>query len=209
VGGVRRFPFLSVLTMRQPRGWTEGSMFPESQFTAPRSDCPNPERWHAVDDQSTEVEVTALVGAMVTALQPDFVIETGTCIGRTTEVIARALKSNGQGELVSLDIDPARIQIARERCRDLPVSILEMSSLDFTPDRPIDFAFFDSLAKLRAQEFERYLPWMHSRTVVAFHDTGSHHPVRERLRPLEERGLLVAPLYLPTPRGVMFARVGV
>ncbi len=76
------------------------------------------------------------------------------------------------------------------------------------PKQPIDFACFDSLARLRATEFERYLPWMHPRTVVAFHDAGPHHPVRTFLKPLEERGLLLSPLYLPTPRGVMFARVG-
>jgi hypothetical protein len=84
-----------------------------------------------------------------------------------------------------------------------------MSSIEYVSEHPIDFAFFDSLARLRAAEFERYLPWMHSRTVVGFHDTGPHHPVRGFLRPLEEKGLLVSPLYLPTPRGVMFATVGI
>lgn len=182
-------------------------LFAESIFTAPRSDCPHPERWHAGDDQSTETEVTALVAAMVVALQPDFVLETGTCVGDTAEAIGRALKKNGQGHLVSLEINPDFAFVARERCGALPVSVLEMSSLDYIPDRPVDFAFFDSLARLRPLEFRRYLPWMHDRTVVGFHDTGPHHSIRELLRPLEEEGLLVAPLYLPTPRGVMFSRV--
>ena len=182
-------------------------MFPESDFTAPRSDCPHPERWHATDDQSTEAEVTFLIGAMVVALQPDFLVETGTCIGNTTEAIGKALRANGHGELVSLEVDPDRAEFARQRCADLPVSILCMSSMDYTPDRPIDFAFFDSLAQLRAREFERFLPWMHERTVVGFHDTGPHHPVRALLLPVTQKGLLVSPLYLPTPRGVMFARV--
>lgn len=184
-------------------------LHPESLFTVPRPDCPHPGRWHATDDQSTEVEVTALVAAMVTALQPDFVLETGTCIGNTALAIGAALRSNGQGELVSLETDPERAALARGRCRDLPVTILQMSSMEYVPDRPIDVAFFDSLARLRALEFERFLPWMHDRTIVGFHDTGPHHPIRATLRPLEEKGLLISPLYLPTPRGVMFARVGV
>jgi len=179
----------------------------ESEFTRPRPDCPHPERWHATDDQSTEVEVTALVSAMVTALQPDFVVETGTCLGNTAEAIGRALRANGQGHLVSLEIDHQHVLQARRRCLDLPVTIHELSSLEYLPELPIDFAFFDSLARIRAQEFERYLPWMHDRTVVGFHDTGPHHPVRNFLAPLERSGLLVSPLYLPTPRGVMFARV--
>ncbi|MDB4915099.1 MAG: O-methyltransferase [Gemmatimonadetes bacterium] len=181
--------------------------FVESRFTAPRPDCPNPERWHAPDDQSTEVEVTALVAAMVTALQPDFVLETGTCRGSTTEAIGRALRANGQGKLVSLEVDPECVAFARRRCVGLPVCILATSSMDYIPSCPIDFAFFDSLASLRALEFVRYARWMHDRTVVGFHDTGPQHTVRERLKHLEEEGMLVSPLYLPTPRGVMFARV--
>jgi predicted O-methyltransferase YrrM len=195
--------------MTPPNASNGSATLNESVFTRPRPDCPHPERWHATDDQSTELEVTALVAAMVTALQPDFTIETGTCIGSTAEAIGKALRANGQGQLVSLEVDPERVATARARCCDLPVSILQLSSMDYTPDRPIDFAFFDSLARLRPAEFERYLPWMHSRTIVGFHDTGPHHPVREHLRPLEQRGLLVSPLYLPTPRGVMFARVGI
>lgn len=183
-------------------------VYRESAFTAPRPDCPYPERWHAHDDQSTELEVTTLIAAMVIALQPDFVLETGTCIGVTAEAIGAALRTNGQGLLVSLEVEPNRIAVARERCRDLPVSILELSSLEYVPDRPIDFAFFDSLARLRPLEFERFLPWMHDRTIVGFHDTAPHHSVRERLVPLEHKGLILSPLYLPTARGIMFARVG-
>lgn len=179
----------------------------ESAFTAPHPDCPFPWHWHAIDDQSTEIEVTALVSAMVGALQPEYVIETGTCLGCTARAIGEVLRDNGHGTLSTLETDPDRAAIARERCRGLPVTVHVVSSLAFTPERRIDFAFFDSLARLRAQEFVRYLPWMHERTVVGFHDTGPHHPVREYLRPLEERGVLVSSLYLPTPRGIMFARV--
>jgi hypothetical protein len=87
--------------------------------------------------------------------------------------------------------------------------VLTTSSLDYTPEQPIDFAWFDSDTRARPEEFRRYLPWMHDRTVVGFHDTGPQHAVRALLAPLEADGLLVSPLYLPTPRGVCFARVGV
>jgi predicted O-methyltransferase YrrM len=145
---------------------------------------------------------------MVTALQPDCVIETGACVGNTSFAIGRALRANGHGELVTLEVDPGHAKIARRKCKGLPVSVLELSSIDYVPTQPIDFAFFDSLARLRRREFERFLPWMHVRTIVAFHDTGPHHPVRRYLRPLEKAGLLLSPLYLPTPRGIMMARVG-
>lgn len=178
----------------------------EGRWTAPRVDCPHPERWHSADPDSTEFEVTELVAAMVTALQPDFVVETGAAFGQTAEAIGRALQRAGQGRLVSLEVDPGRVASSRARCEGLPVEVLQMPSLDYTPDAPVDFAFFDSLVDLRPEEFRRYLPHMHARTVVGFHDTGPQHRVRDLLRPLEEEGL-ITPLYLPTPRGVCFARV--
>ena len=178
----------------------------EARYTAPREDCPHPERWHSADPDSTEHEVTELVAAMVTALQPDFVVETGTAFGQTAEAIGRALQRNGQGRLVSLEVDPARVAASRARCEGLPVTVEQTPSLDYTPDSPVDFAWFDSLVDLRPEEFRRYLPHMHPRTVVGFHDTGPQHRVRDLLRPLEAEGL-ITPLYLPTPRGVCFARV--
>lgn len=178
----------------------------EATWTRPRPDCPHPERWHAPDGQATEDEVTELVAAMVRALQPDFCVETGSWVGATTEAIGTALARNGHGRLVSLEIDNAKAAEAADRCVGLPVTVLARSSLDWTPPEPVDFAWFDSDCAARPWEFWRYLPRMHDRTVVGFHDTGPQHPVRALLAPLERSGV-IAPLYLPTPRGVMFARV--
>lgn len=178
----------------------------ESLFTAPHRECPNPQWWRSTDAHSTELEVTELVAAFVRALQPEFVIETGTCWGQTAEAIGRALKANSHGRLVTLEVESQKVEHSAKRCEGLPVEVLECPSLSYTPDAPVDFAFFDSLVELRPEEFRRYLPHMHPRTVVGFHDTGPQHRVRDLLRPLEEEGLIV-PLYLPTPRGVCFARV--
>jgi predicted O-methyltransferase YrrM len=155
---------------------------------------------------ATEVEVTELVAAMVRALQPDYVVETGSWTGDTTEAIGHALARNGHGELVSLEIDEEKAALAQARCGGLPVTVLNRSSMAWTPERPVDFAWFDSAPELRPQEFLRYSIAMHDRTVVGFHDTGEHHPVRGLLAPLERDGILAA-LYLPTPRGACFARV--
>lgn len=185
------------------------STVPESTWTPPRPDCPHPERWSSVDAQATEVEVTEIVAAMVRALQPDFVVETGSWVGTTSQAIGEALQRNGRGRLVSLEVNPHVAQLAAHSCEGLPVTVLTQSSLDYTPEQPIDFAWFDSDITARPLEFRAYLPHMHSRTVVGFHDTGPQHRVRSLLEPLEAEGLLVSPLYLPTPRGVCFARVGV
>lgn len=179
----------------------------ESEWTDPREECPHPERWHATDDQSTEDEVTELIAAYVRALQPDYVIETGTCQANTTIAIATALQKNGQGHLDSIEVDPQLARMAERNCQGLPVAIHNMSSLAFTPRQQIQFAFFDSLTPLRADEFRRYYKWMSNRTVVGFHDTGPQHPTRPLIDNLVDSRQLEPPLYLPTPRGICFARV--
>ncbi|HEY9371531.1 class I SAM-dependent methyltransferase [Streptomyces sp.] len=148
--------------------------------------------------------MSELVGAFVRALQPDYVVETGTCWGQTAEAIGRALKANGQGRLVTLEVEPEKIRKSAERCADLPVDVLALSSLTFTPEQPIDFAWFDSLLELRVPEFERYRPWLRPGAIVGFHDTG---PQFGSFAALIERieGLRV--IKLPTPRGVTFGEV--
>jgi predicted O-methyltransferase YrrM len=179
---------------------------PESTFTLPRPDCPHPERLHAVDGAATEDEVTDLVAAMVAALAPDFAVETGSYVGRTSRRIGQVLQVAGVGRLVTLEVDPEAAEKAAQACAGLPVDVLLQSSLEYVPDRPIDFAWFDSEIALRAEEYRRYHPWMHVRTVVGFHDTAPHHALVSYLDELVAEGIMAPPLYLPTPRGVCFAR---
>ena len=174
----------------------------ESELTAPSEHCPSPHYWHAHDGMATEVEVLELVAAFVRALQPEIVVETGTHRGFGAEAIGHALERNGHGHLYTLEVDEALHAEAEARTHRLPVSCLLMSSADFTPPGPIDFAWFDSETNLRLPEFVAYRPFMHSRTVVGFHDTAPHHGYRPTLDSL---GIVL--LDLPTPRGVTFGRI--
>ncbi len=90
-----------------------------------------------------------MVAEFVVALQPELVIETGTAFGQTAEAIGHALAANGHGRLVTIETDSERVDFSRNRCGELPVTVLEMSSLDYTFDGPVDFAWFDSLIDLR------------------------------------------------------------
>lgn len=176
----------------------------ESSWTRPHKDCLHPERWTATDAHSAELEVTELVAAFVRALQPDYVVETGTCWGQTAEAIGRALEANGQGEAVSLEVDSRKVDYSSRRCKGLPVRIERCSSLDFEPEQPIGFAWFDSLLILRVREFKRYRPWLLPGAIVGFHDTGPQFG-DFGLR-IEQMPNLRA-IRLPTPRGVTFAEV--
>lgn len=179
----------------------------ESVYTRGRTECPDPHYWHAADVESTEVEVTELVAGLVRGLQPDLVVETGAAFGQTAHAIGAVLRDNGHGRLVSLEVDGQRCVLARQRCEGLPVEVVEQSSLGWTPNDKIDFMWLDSLPHLRAQEIRRYAPHASDRCVIGVHDTHSHaDPICTDLQTLADEGLITAPLYLPTPRGVCFTR---
>lgn len=181
----------------------------EGRFTEPRADCPHPERWHSADADSTEREVTILVGAFVQALQPDLVVETGSAWGQTAHRIGLGLRANGQGVLHTIEPDATRADATRKRCEELslPVVVEQMKSLDWTPPGPIGFAWFDSLPHLRVPEFLQYFPWLQANSIVGFHDTGPHQgTLREDIEELEKLGHLLV-IHLPTPRGVTFGQV--
>lgn len=177
----------------------------ESRFTPPRPDCPHPEWWHSDDGDSTEHEVTALVAGFIRALQPNLVVETGTAWGQTAQAIGEALQINGHGRLISLEVDPARVEYSKKRCAHLPVDILLQSSLEFVPSESIGFIWFDSLIGLRANEFRHLQKFLVPGAIVGFHDTGPQHQLRPSIEALKHEGLDV--LFLLTPRGVAFGQL--
>lgn len=180
------------------------SVVPESTWTKPREDCPHPEWWHSTDPQSTELEVSELVAAFVRALQPEYVVETGTCIGQTAQVIGLALRENGHGFLDTLEPDEERAAYASGRCAGLPVTVHAVESLAFTPRGPIGFAWLDSRLELRLAEFEYLRPFLTPGAVVGFHDTGPHQgPWGAHVETIPG----TRSIRLRTPRGVTFVEV--
>lgn len=199
-GGV----FLDRAAFEQQLGVPQPGVVSEARFTPPHAECENPGLWTATDEQSTELEVTELVSSWVRALQPDYVVETGTFRGNTARAIGEALVRNGHGRLDTIEIDPARAAIATRRCEGLPVRVVCGSSLEFEPDGPIGFAWFDSLLDLRVPEFQRFYSRMAPGSFVGFHDTGSHMgTLATQIRALPN----LRPMFLRTPRGVCFAEV--
>ena len=178
----------------------------ESRFAPPREHCPNPQWWHTVDVEATEFEVTEAVAGLVRALQPEYVVETGTASAQTAIAIGKALRANGHGRLVTLEVDSDLVRHGRALTRGLPVEVRHQPSLEFTPEHPVDFAWLDSLTHLRHLEYRRYYPHMHARTIVGFHDTAAHHPTRAYIDELESEGVVKA-IDLPSPRGFTLGQV--
>ena len=178
----------------------------EDRFTVPSAECPNPQYWHSRDDASTEDEVAELVAAFVRALQPEIVVETGSSFGFTAALIGKALRRNGHGHLYTIDTDPEMVKVTRKRCAGLPATVIEGPSLSFTPPGPVGFAWLDSEPQYRIDEAHMLHPFLAPGAFVGIHDTATHHNFRPAVERLCDEGWL-RPVWLPTPRGVMFAEV--
>lgn len=187
----------------------------EAKWTRPTPECPHPEHWTAPDAYATEDQVTALVAALVVALQPELVVETGTHTGTTALAIGRALAANGHGRLDTIELNATKATTAGDMLAaewadtdngpvPLPVRVIHGDSRGYQPEQPIDFAFFDSAISARVPEYERLRPHFSPRCIVAFHDSGPQHDLAHRLRAVQGLDLI----YLPTPRGIAIGRPG-
>lgn len=196
-----------------------GEPSPESRFTWATDLCPHPEYWNSTDGDSTEVEVSLMIGGLIRGLQPDYCVETGCAFGQTTAAIGHALLRNGHGFLDTMDADIERCRETEERMMPsvsitLPVRVHHTSSMEWWPTQsPIDFAFFDSLYELRVPEFQRYRPFMRAGTIVAFHDSAPEHGSHRIAsgRDLHSEILAELPelnvIRFPTPRGITIGEV--
>lgn len=166
--------------------------------------------WHCQDGDSTEIEVSMLVAALVRATQPELVIETGAAWGQTTMMIVEALAANGHGHLVSLEIDEQRLAYSRWYCHEWEcigwMNIVNASSVEYDPGQRVDFLFSDSDCDLRVPELDHYYQWMDTHSLVVFHDTAPGH-CRGLQSKLENVGDKFRNIRLHTPRGVTIMEV--
>jgi predicted O-methyltransferase YrrM len=186
--------------------------------------CPHPERWHSTLNESglreeTEIEVSELVAAFVRGLQPDYVLETGTAKGQTTEMMAAQLKRNGFGHLYTLDMSAGRLLAVASRLeaeyKDY-ITYVEGASQIWEPpaDVSFDFAFIDCDFHIRPEVVNHFRPWFHPGTILALHDVGpifAYGPIEHgcgeaRLEPLIAEGYMRMAV-MHNPRGLAICEV--
>jgi predicted O-methyltransferase YrrM len=180
--------------------------FLQSEWIPPTEECAHPERWRMLDPQSAELEVLDLLEAIIKALKPQLIVETGTFIGHSAIRMGRALKSNGFGKIITIEYDPAVFNKAKELIDASGlgrwIEYRQASSLETKIDGQIDLLYSDSDIQIREREVRRFLPQIAPRGLVLIHDSSSHFKVVcEAARRLESEGLLSV-LLLSTPRGL-------
>lgn len=152
------------------------SVIPE--VSAPTKQCPNPGRWRCYDGEATEVEVLELLYALVLALKPNVILETGCYRGFGTEQLAWACSDNGFGHVWSCDLDEQRVTETRQRLAPFAsyATVQQMTGVELIRSLPvIDFAFLDSGMTVRVQEAEALLPRLSPGGLVVVHDTSVLH----------------------------------
>lgn len=177
-----------------------------------RPECPEPGRWSAPDEWATETDVSLLIGSLVWALKPDFVIETGSYRGDTSREIGLALRGLGRGHLLSIELSEARAAQARTNTNELPVTVVTNRAAHVIPEQPIDLLFVDSGWEDRMVEVRHFQPWASPRCVIVAHDSA----VPERypgvsgfyaaMQQAVDDGIVLPWLKLPTPRGLALTR---
>ena len=184
--------------------------FRQSEWIPPTPECPNPERWQMLDPQSAEVEVLDLLESLIRVVKPELIVETGTFIGHSAIRMARALRENGIGRIITIEYDPVVYAKAKQQIDASGVArwieCRNASSLDTTIHGAIDLFYSDSDINIREQEVRRFLPQIKPRGLVLIHDASSHFKVvREAALRLEAEGLLSVVL-LSSPRGLCIAQ---
>jgi len=185
-----------------------GALLPEYHRSTP--ECPNPERWHMYDSMTAEAEVLEFLYTLVTTIKPSLVVETGSFLGVSTLWIAKALKANGFGKIVSCEFDPVVFAKAKEKIASSGlaewIELRNESSLEMHIEGTIDLFFSDSDMPIRESEVKRFLPQIRPTGVILMHDASSHlKVVRDAALKMESEGYLSC-ILLPTPRGLVLAQ---
>jgi predicted O-methyltransferase YrrM len=136
--------------------------------------------YHTFDDGGTEIEALDVLIALIRLFKPTLMLETGTWQADGTVAFGTALKKNGGGKLISLEIVPNLAEKAKEKIRQFGltqyVEVINQSSLDFIENLDaskfkFDFAFFDSSSAIRPEEFHKLYNKGALTSLISFHDT--------------------------------------
>jgi predicted O-methyltransferase YrrM len=181
----------------------------EIEVTAPTDICPHPEWWNSEDVWGTEVENSILIAALVTATQPEFVVEIGSYTGQTTELIGNAVIENGHGEFVSLEIDHVKYNIATTRCMKLlsndNIHIFNMDSRTFVPPKPIGLLYVDG-GPDRQIDVRYYSPYMAPHSMIIVHDM-AHQDYIEKIPEMLESCGSSEYIRIDSPRGLVIIKL--
>jgi tetratricopeptide (TPR) repeat protein len=136
--------------------------------------------YQTFDGGGTELEVLKFLRSVIILFKPSLILETGTWFADGTVALGTALKENGFGKLITLEIDAQMAERARMKIHQFGLDgyaeVINQPSLEYienldSAQYKFDFAFFDSRPAIRPVEFLRLYSKGALTDLVAFHDT--------------------------------------
>lgn len=128
-------------------------------------------------DQGIHPEEAAVLYALVRAFKPSLMLETGTFKGYSSSEIARALRVNQSGRLITVDIDPDSGSLVPDDLRPFITFFSGIPSRDLQPffekeSLKIDIFFHDSLHTYMntLEELICFAPFLKDNAVILCHD---------------------------------------
>ena len=166
--------------------------------------------WSMFDGYTAEIEVLDFLYTLVRLTKPERVLETGTWLGRSAIAIASALRDNGVGHLVTIELNGQAAEAAARNIHDQGlmsfVTLHVANSLVIELPEMYEFALFDSDIHIRKAEFIRFYDRLEPGAITLFHDTANHHVgSADGVTNLMNMGMLEG-IFLPTPRGIFVGR---
>lgn len=157
------------------------------------------------DGFTAETEVLDFLYTLVRLVKPERAIETGTWLGRSAVAIGSAMRDNGLGKLVSLEVDPEAANCALTEIETAGlcdwVEVVVEQSLTFESPCELEFALLDSDIGVRADEFRHFYEKLAPGAIVIFHDTGAQHAgLAEEIRELISQRRLAGSFFFNSAR---------
>ena len=167
------------------------------------------QQWSMFDSWTAEIEVLDFLYALVHLVKPRSAIETGTWLGYSAIAIASAMRDNGFGQVVSIEVNSEAAAIGRRNIEKTGltnlVSLHVGNVLEFKPDCSYDFAFFDSGVP---NEFDRFYPHLEAESMVVFQNVfrNQEDTAAGAMEVLSETGI-VRGIFFDTPRGLWVGKL--
>lgn len=189
--------FLARVSYKSPRNWRPAWLPKEFLLRSEDQVHPhvfeeNSQLFLAYNAGTTEMEVLNWLHATICLLKPKCILETGAADGIGTLALASACKDNGFGKVYSVEVDPERCKrlerVLKEHNLEEFGQVVQHDSLTFLRHAELifDFAFFDSMCEIRAQEYSICIERGILRGAAIFHDTSPLRTLSLKDWPSEE-----------------------
>jgi predicted O-methyltransferase YrrM len=173
-----------------------------NEVSNPTKECPNPQRWQCIDDNTAEIEVLQFLESLVYMLKPETIVETGSHKGYSAYYLAHPRI----GAVHTAEVKAELLAETMKRCEGLNVFGHERCGEEMIKSLagPVDFAFLDSgLNRTRIDELKALKGKLSRGAIVLIHDTNTGCHLAHRSQVFEAAWRLgFSRIQFNTPRGL-------